>query len=480
MKLKSILLLFFGLFACQIVVHADTTGAVQVNISPAAAITNGALWALDDGGWLASGTTVSNLSLGSHSIIFQSASGFIAPSNQTVTVVSGQTTILTATYTGAPVGSVSVTIVPAGAITTGALWAVDGGLWQASGATVSGLSLGSHSILYHDTTGFITPGGQTVTVTMGQTTNVTATYIPLANVSVTIIPAGAIANGAQWLVDSGSWQNSGATVSNLSLGNHTITYLDAVNFVTPASQTVTLVAGQTTNLTATYTPFGNLSVSIYPAGAITNGALWAVDNGLWQAGGTTASNLSSGSHTIIFHNAASFATPASQTVTVVPGQTTNVATTYLPLGNLTVSIVPAAAITNGALWGLDGGGWLASGTTVSNLSLGSHSIIFQSASGFVAPSNQTVTVVSGQTTILTATYGTTVRLENVLAQPGNSFAFNCQATAGLTFQVQFATNLSQTSWSDLGPSISATNALTPFVDTSATNGQRFYRVKILH
>jgi len=328
MKLTIVPVLFFALLACQIRVQADTTGAVQVNINPAAAITNGAQWGLDDGGWLASGTTVSNLSLGSHLIFFESASGFITPTNQTITVVSGQTTNVTVTYAGAPIGNVSVTIVPAGASANGAQWAVDGGVWQASGATVAGLNLGDHSIVYHDAAGFITPASQTVTVTMGQTTNVTATYTPLEN--------------------------------------------------------------------------------------------------------------------------------------------------------LTVTIVPAAAITNGAQWGLDNGGWLASGTTVSNLSLGSHSIFFESASGFITPTNQTITVVPGQSTNVTVTYGSIVLLENILAQPGNSFAFNCLVTAGLTFQVQFATNLAQTSWSDLGPSMSATNAMTPFVDTSATNGQRYYRIKILY
>ena len=480
MKLTIVPVLFFALLACQIRVQADTTGAMQVNIYPAAAITNGAQWALDDGGWLASGTTVSNLSPGTHSIFFESASGFITPDGQTITVVSGQTTNVTVTYADAPIGNVSVTIVPAGASANGAQWAVDGGVWQASGATVSGLSLGDHSIVYHDAAGFITPDSQTVTVAMGQTTNVTATYTPLGNLTVTIVPAGASANGAQWLVDSGSWQNSGATVSNLSLGDHTITFLNAANFVTPANQTVTVVSGQTTNVTVTYIPLGNLTVTLNPAAAITNGALWAVDNGLWQASGTTVSNLSTGDHTVIFHDTASFATPAGQTVAVVPGQTTNVTATYTPLENLTVTIVPAAAITNGAQWGLDNGGWLASGTTVPNLSLGSHSIFFESASGFITPTNQTITVVPGQSTNVTVTYGSIVLLENILAQPGNSFAFNCLVTAGLTFQVQFATNLAQTSWSDLGPSMSATNAMTPFVDTSATNGQRYYRIKILY
>jgi hypothetical protein len=66
-----------------------------------------------------------------------------------------------------------------------------------------------------------------------------------------------------------------------------------------------------------------------------------------------------------------------------------------------------------------------------------------------------------------------------IAPAGKNFSFNWQAQAGLTYQVQFKTNLVQAVWLDLGSSILATNTTMPFVDTSATNDQRFYRVKVL-
>jgi hypothetical protein len=69
---------------------------------------------------------------------------------------------------------------------------------------------------------------------------------------------------------------------------------------------------------------------------------------------------------------------------------------------------------------------------------------------------------------------------NVLIVPaGKSFALNWQAQAGLTYQVQFKTNLLQATWSNLGLPLLATNMVMPFVDTSATNDQRFYRIKVL-
>jgi hypothetical protein len=67
----------------------------------------------------------------------------------------------------------------------------------------------------------------------------------------------------------------------------------------------------------------------------------------------------------------------------------------------------------------------------------------------------------------------------MLAPPGNGFSFNWQAQAGLMYQVQFNSNLLQAAWLNLGSSVLATGTTMPFVDPSATNDQRFYRVKVL-
>jgi len=69
---------------------------------------------------------------------------------------------------------------------------------------------------------------------------------------------------------------------------------------------------------------------------------------------------------------------------------------------------------------------------------------------------------------------------NVLIAPaGKSVSLSWQALAGLTYQVQFKTNLLQAAWFNLGSPMPATNTVVPFVDVSATNDQRFYRVKVL-
>ncbi len=73
------------------------------------------------------------------------------------------------------------------------------------------------------------------------------------SLTVTLSPADAVTAGAQWQVDSGDWQNSGATVSDLSAGNHTVSFSTVTGWAPPDSQTVTITADSTKTLTETYT-----------------------------------------------------------------------------------------------------------------------------------------------------------------------------------------------------------------------------------
>jgi len=75
---------------------------VKVIISPQGAIDAGARWRVDGGTWQKSGVSLNCLSTGQHMIEFKKVFGWTKPSNQTVTINNGQTTILSgnaATYT---------------------------------------------------------------------------------------------------------------------------------------------------------------------------------------------------------------------------------------------------------------------------------------------------------------------------------------------------------------------------------------------
>jgi len=232
------------------------TGSMQVSLAPAGAVSAGAQWQVDGGAWQISVATVSGLSVGSHPVTFKTVSGWTTPGNQNVTVNANQTTTATGTYVVIPqTGSLQVNLAPAGAVSAGAQWQVDGGAWQNSGATVSGLSVGNHPVTFNTLSGWTTPGNQSVTVNANQTTTATGTYVvipQIGSLQVTIGPAGAVSAGAQWQVDGGAWQNSGATVSGLSVGNHPVVFNTVSGWTTPGNQNVTVNANQTTPATGTY------------------------------------------------------------------------------------------------------------------------------------------------------------------------------------------------------------------------------------
>jgi hypothetical protein len=73
------------------------------------------------------------------------------------------------------------------------------------------------------------------------------------NLQVTLGPAGAVLAGAQWNVDGGTWQNSAATVTGLSVGSHTVNYNSVTGWTAPASEQVTITNGQTNSISRNYT-----------------------------------------------------------------------------------------------------------------------------------------------------------------------------------------------------------------------------------
>jgi hypothetical protein len=238
---------------------------------------------MDNGTWQSSGLTVANVAVGQHAISFKDVTGWGKPAGQSVTVQKAQTAQGSGVY-GQDLGSVSVTITPAEAVTAGAQWNMDNGTWQSSGLTVPNVSVGQHAISFKDVTGWGKPAGQSVTVQKGQTAQGSGVYgQDLGSVSVTITPQGAITAGAQWNMDNGTWQNSGVTVPNVLVGQHAISFKDVVGWGKPAGQSVTVQKGQTAQGSGVYgQDLGSVSVTITPQGAITAGAQWNMDNGTWQ------------------------------------------------------------------------------------------------------------------------------------------------------------------------------------------------------
>ncbi len=152
---------------------------------------------------------------------------------------------------------------------------------------------------------------------------------------------------------------------------------------------------------------GSLQVSIEPPAAIAQGAKWRVDNGTPQDSGTTLSGLATGDHVVSFKAVAGYFAPGDQSVTVISGQTATTTGTYVvtsQAGSLSVTIQPPGAVTAGAQWSVDSSTYKNSGTTVSGLSPGTHTVAFKPIPQYTAPANQSVTINSTQTTTTTGTY----------------------------------------------------------------------------
>lgn len=223
------------------------TGSLTVTIQPAGAIAAGAQWQVDGGAWKNSGGSATGLAIGSHAVAFKTVTGWTTPTGPNVTIEANQTATATGTYaqvTGT--GSLTVTLQPAGVAGIG-LWKVDGGADHVSGETVTGLSVGTHAVSFNECAGWLKPVDQTATIAANQTTPLVGTYSQASTtgaVNALLWPDAAVAAGARWRVDGGTWRNADSEQAGLAAGTHTISYKDLPGWTTPADQVVT-VTGST-------------------------------------------------------------------------------------------------------------------------------------------------------------------------------------------------------------------------------------------
>ena len=81
-----------------VVIKDPEFATVQYTLSPAAAVTAGAKWKIDDGAWNDSGATVTTTT-GTHFVSFKDVADYSAPASQTITLAANETKKATAAYT---------------------------------------------------------------------------------------------------------------------------------------------------------------------------------------------------------------------------------------------------------------------------------------------------------------------------------------------------------------------------------------------
>jgi len=169
----------------------------------------------------------------------------------------------------------------------------------------------------------------------------------------------------------------------ISTANNTIIDSSVSTSFSTSSSTVSLVGEASDNMGVVNVTWSNPQTG--GSGAAIGTSLWAVTN----IGLAAGHNLI----TVTAYDAAGY----NNSITL------NVLCTGSP-GSLLVTIGPAAAITSGAKWQLDGGAWHNSGTTVSNLWGSNHTVSFNTVSGWTTPRNQTVSIKAKTVTKVTGKY----------------------------------------------------------------------------
>ena len=240
-------------------------GSLKITIEPAEAVAEGVEWRAGKIAWQKSGATVQKISVGTHNVTFKPLANWSPPKKLSVKITRRQTTGQTAIYTKKvppEYGSLTVIIEPEEAIKAGGQWQVAGSGWQASGATVKKVVVGTQAITLKALTEWIPSAKPTINITKDQVAAVTATYSKkppppppeFGSLTVTVIPAEAVKAGAKWRIKGNEeWQDSGATVSNIQVGSQVVEFKAlAKPWATPKVATAKITKEQNATVSGKY------------------------------------------------------------------------------------------------------------------------------------------------------------------------------------------------------------------------------------
>ncbi len=327
-----------------------------------------------------------NAPTGDYTITYGAVDGYIAPEQQTATLIKDGEIDFVGIYVEIPTGTINVTTNLDAAtfdITGPANYSGSGRKWTKTRAP-----LGEYTIVYNDVSGYVTPESQTEILNKGEVINFTGTYRATGTIEVTtnLEAATFVLTGPAEYSGSGTlWTQVGAVI-----GRYTITYGDVFGYITPPSETKTLVMdgkvtfdGQYKPLTGTINVTTNLDAATFD---ITGTANYSGTGKTW-----TKTNALVGDYEIAYGAVAGYATPASQTATLAKDGEINFDGTYEPLtGTINVTTNLDAAtfdITGTANYSGTGKTW-----TKTNALVGDYKIAYGAVAGYATPASQTATL----------------------------------------------------------------------------------------
>lgn len=175
-------------------------------------------------------------------------------------------------------GELEMTLTPAAALQAGAAWRRVGGTdWQSSGNLIP-FPVGENTVEFRPVPGWKHPTRITTTITEGMVTQLSAHYESGA-LSVTLAPSRIITDGAQWRrLGTSVWRDSGTTESPIPTGEHTVEFKSVPYWTTPEPVVVTILDGQTRNVSATYqTPPPTAAFTAFPTVGTVPFECWLVN-----------------------------------------------------------------------------------------------------------------------------------------------------------------------------------------------------------
>jgi sugar lactone lactonase YvrE len=255
--------------------------------------------------------------------------------NWTVQVVNGSQTSNLGHFTvnapSASTGSLVVNLSPAGAISAGAQWQVDGTGYNSSGQVVGYLTTGSHTVSFKPISGYATPANQIVTINANAQTATSATYTANApsTYALTLNQGG---TGSIVPSPFGTWNgsayiyNADATVqltANANIGYHFTGWSgDVSGNANPIL--ITINGNKTIGANFAYGDpnMGILTVTIQPPEAAAAGVTWGFNDNDFRASGSSLQYWP-GTYFIFIHGTNGW-WGGGGWATVTAGQTTNV------------------------------------------------------------------------------------------------------------------------------------------------------------
>ncbi|MCK4538765.1 MAG: hypothetical protein KAV42_08215 [Candidatus Krumholzibacteria bacterium] len=188
------------------------------------------------------------------------------------------------------------------------------------------------------------------------------------------------------------------TLDRLAEGDYTITWGDVSGYVTPASETLSLTAGNTVEFTATYTEaIGTIVIENDPDELYVRWNLTGPDGfnmDLWEE--TTIPNRPIGDYTITWGEQSDWITPSPETQALAAGDTIVFEAIYVPGPNTILVTSEPDGVCDG--WNMHGPNSFSAGSTGGFALLshyvvpGEYSITWNSVDGWNTPAPETLTL----------------------------------------------------------------------------------------